>query len=104
MATINNRAPPASKEYDVNKILSLVEQTIRFNGGKHYTDAMFVAADEVYQNKIRELEVKFGTRITELELREKFRKEAEHNDGILVTFAKGIENTTAKIASACTIQ
>ncbi|XP_050391558.1 GTPase IMAP family member 9 isoform X4 [Patella vulgata] len=107
IATINNRVPLGSNEDDVNKILSLVEQTIVSNGGEHYTDAMFKAADEVYQNKIRELEAKYGKRLTELELREQIRKETEEHDGILVTFAKGIQNTTTKIrqrmASACSM-
>ncbi|KAK6186762.1 hypothetical protein SNE40_006038 [Patella caerulea] len=107
MTTINNRVPPKSKEGDVNNIMSLIEQTKRSNGGKYYTDEMFVAAEEVYKTKIRELEAKFGKRLTELEVREKVRKETEEHDGILVTFAKGIQNTTTKIrqrvASACSM-
>ncbi|KAK6186710.1 hypothetical protein SNE40_005992 [Patella caerulea] len=80
MTTINNRVPPKSKEDDVNNILSLVEQTIRSNGDKYYTNEMFEAAEKVYQSKIRELEDKYGKRLAELELREKIRKEIEEHE------------------------
>ncbi|KAK6186712.1 hypothetical protein SNE40_005993 [Patella caerulea] len=95
---MNNRVPPGSNEGDVYKILSLVEQTIFYNDGERYTDPMFYfAAEKVYQNKLRELETKCYKQLTEMELREQIRKEAEEQDGILVTFAKGIQITTTKV-------
>ncbi|XP_050390886.1 uncharacterized protein LOC126809150 [Patella vulgata] len=99
VATINNRAPTGSIEGDVNIILSLVEQTILSNCGKHYTDAMFVEAEKVYQSRVKERKeelAKQGQRLMEYELREHFRRQVEENDGILLTFAKGIHNVLTK--------
>ncbi|KAK6180610.1 hypothetical protein SNE40_008629 [Patella caerulea] len=103
MTTINNRVQPGSNEPDVNAIISLVEQVKHSNGGNYYTEAMFEAAEEVFQTKLENLKAelaKQGKRLTEYEMRDTILKEVEENDGILVTFAKGIEKTFVKTGKA----
>ncbi|KAK6174969.1 hypothetical protein SNE40_013519 [Patella caerulea] len=103
MTTINNRIAPGSNEGDVNAILGLVEQVKLSNGGNYYTEAMFEAAEEVFQTKLEELKAQLtrqGIHLREYEVREKIRREIEENDGILVTFAKGIEKTYDKTCKA----
>ncbi|KAK6174886.1 hypothetical protein SNE40_013449 [Patella caerulea] len=96
ITAINNRVQPGSNDRDVNAIISLVEQVIRSNGGNHYTEAMFEAAEMVFQTQLEEMRAELyrqGLLLKEYEIEERTKKRIAENDGILVTFAHGIENT-----------
>ncbi|XP_050400300.1 GTPase IMAP family member 4 isoform X3 [Patella vulgata] len=69
---INNYADPVNLANDVEDVLHAVRETIKSNGGKHYTGAMYEAAEKVYQEYLQQIEEEKNKR--ERELDEKERK------------------------------
>ncbi|XP_050400447.1 GTPase IMAP family member 4 isoform X4 [Patella vulgata] len=68
---INNYADPVNLANDVEDLLHAVRETIKSNGGKHYTGAMYVAAEKAYKEHLQKIEEEKNQRERELDEKER---------------------------------
>ncbi|XP_067665498.1 GTPase IMAP family member 9-like [Haliotis asinina] len=98
--TLNNRGDTSEKEADVKCLLQRIKDTVKKNGGKHFTSKMFQEAEDIIQERIRrdraEKEQEMRKEI-EAELREEIKKEREHYEMLHEANMKQMEELKLKL-------